>query len=245
MTFRGTIFSAVALVRLIQLSTAAQAGVITWNTQGQSTNVAAGQLSFDELRTSLSHTYQNVLGEGFDIRVSGSEKMRHSTGDLNYTARGSSIKFEFFQTGTTTPVALLGFKIDWLDLDASETMGPFTIVDASGNATILDTNSPFFIKGANIGVTDLDGSNGVNPDGLRSTADGNWSNTNISFITDFSSIAIRSFSIDQTNGFIAPTSITAGGASFSSSPPVVPEPTGFAILFGLSVAGAVWSRRRA
>ena len=216
--------------------------MITWNTQGVSTDVANGILSLDELTTSTSHTYVNVCGDGYDIRVSGSALMVASTGDLNYTAPNSSINFEFFQTGTTNPVVLDGFAIDWLDLDSTETMGVFTAVDAAGTAITLDTSSSYFILGASVGTTDLDGANGVNPDGINSTANGGYNNFDISFITDFSGLPIRSFSIDNTSGYIAPTSLTITDPIVIVSSPV-PEPSSTALL-GLGGFAFALRRRR-
>ena len=90
-------------------------------------------------------------------------------------------------------------------------------------------------------TTDLDGGNGVNPDGLASTSSGNWNNFDTSFITDFSGLPIRSFSIDNTNGFIAPTSLTTGDVDIT--PAAVPEPTSLAVWALLGVVGVAWRQR--
>ncbi|MBP0020432.1 MAG: hypothetical protein J7647_23125 [Cyanobacteria bacterium SBLK] len=212
------------LLTSLLIPSASSAAVITWNTQGISTDVPNGILSLDELQTSNSHTYIDVAELGIDIKVSGTQTMVLSTGDLNYTRPGSSIKFEFFETGTINPVALNGFKIDWLDLDSSETMGTFTVVDSAGITTVLDTSSSIFQLGSSLSTTDFNGSNGVNPDSIQSSFNGNWNNSNISFVTDLSNLSIRSFSIDATNGFIAPTSLTIGDIDISVANPV-PEPS--------------------
>lgn len=230
---------------LLITTSIATATSITWNTQGVNTDVANGILSLDEMLSRTSYTYTNVGNAGFDIKISTSAPMAHSTGDLNYTTPGSSIAFEFFMTGTTAPLALSGFAIDWLDLDTGEQMGPFTIVDGSGNTTILDTSSSYFVPSSSVYPIDRDGSNSVNPDGLASSQGGNWNTPGTGFITDFSSIAITTFSIESTRGYIAPTSLTiVDGVDIQVPNNVpVPEPSAM-LLFGTSIAGLAGLRLR-
>lgn len=208
------------------------ATTIVWNTQGYSTDVANGFLSLDELRSSTSYSYINVGGGNFDIKVTASTFMVYSTGDLNYTAPNSSLTFEFFATGTTNPVAVTGFFINWLDLDNGKTAGPFRIVDVNGVSSILNSSSSYFTLGSSISTVDLDGTNGVSPDGLKSSSSGNWNNSNISFTT---SLPIQSFILTKTTDWIAPTG--------TCDVTIIPEPGTF-FLLGTGLLGIIAYRRR-
>ena len=226
---------AITLVLLgaIFTSSLVTATTIVWNTQGYSTNVAAGFLSFDELRSNTTHTYVNVGGGNFDLKVTSSALMVYSTGDLNYTAPNSSLQFEFFATGTSNPVAVSGFFINWLDLDKDRTAGPFRIVDVNGVSSILNTSSSYFTLGSSISTVDLDGTNGVSPDGLKSSSSGNWNNSNISFST---SLAIHSFTLMKTTDWIAPTG--------TCDVHIIPEPSTL-FLLGTGLLGFItYTKRR-
>lgn len=238
--FFNAVFNSFILTLLI-IPASVNATIITWNTQGNATDVANGFLSLDELTTASSFTYVDVGNVGFDIKVSVSTTMVLSAGDLNYTRPGDSIMFEFFQTNSLTPHAVTGFASDWLDLDSGESMGPFTVTDASGTERVLDTSSPHFILGSSIRTTDRDSSNGVNPDGLVGSLAGNWDNNALSFITDFSSLSITKFSIDSTSGYIAPTNLTIQNDVNIVPTIEVPEPSTLAF-FALGLIG-IASRR--
>ncbi|MBU4273469.1 MAG: hypothetical protein KKE86_08330 [Planctomycetes bacterium] len=228
---------------LLLLANTCNAAIITWNTRGVATNVAGGILSFDELLTSTSYTYVDVAGAGFDLRVSSSHTMVLSTGDLNYVYPNSSLLFEFFATGTTTKVDVAGFAVDWRDLDGNNTAGTFTIEDRLGYTTILNTSSSIFSLGASLVTVDLNTGNGINPDGIKSTASGDWNNLDLAFISDLSSIPLHSFSLDNTTDWIAPTSLRLNVDII-----VIPEPATIIIwsLLGLVAVGyGVWRRKRA
>ncbi len=203
--------------------------MVTLNPQTGSTNVANGILTLDELLTTTSHTYVDVAGGGLDIKVSSGHTMVNSTGDLNYTFPDNGLSFEFFATGTSNPVPVSGFAINWLDLDVSETAGPFEIVDALGVTHVLDTSdNSYFTLGTSISTVDLVGANAVDPDGLTSSQKGNWDDTQISFA--LTSTPILSFKLVKTSDWIAPT----GTMDLT----VVPIPSAVLLgILGLSVAG--------
>ncbi len=246
---RSTIVVLISVGLAMLVALPAEASIVTLNTQGSGvvTNVAAGVLSFDELVTSTSHTYVNVAGAGFDLRVSSSSTMDYSTGDLNYVKPGQSLLFEFFATGTaqTTKIDVLGFAIDWRDLDVEYgggIAGTFTIKDRLGSTTVLDTSSSIFTRGTSLTTWDAVADNGVNPDAIKSSGSGNWDNLNTAFISNLASIPLHSFSLDYTSDWIAPTSLR-----LSVNIAVVPEPAtiiiwsllGFGSWLGLRI-----SRRR-
>jgi len=236
---------AVAVCVIVLLAANAANAAIVWNTQGTSTNVALGILSFDELLTSTSHTYVNVAGAGFDLRVSSSSVMDLSTGDLNYVKPHQSMLFEFFATGTTNKIDVLGFAVDWRDLDQENSggiAGTFTIQDRLGNTTVLDTSTPVFALGGSLATWDVDGSNGVNPDAIKSNGTGNWDNLNTAFISDLFSTPLHSFSLDNTSDWIAPTSLRLNVQIIA-----IPEPATILVwgLLGLVAAGyGLWRRKR-
>ncbi|HYW79469.1 MAG TPA: PEP-CTERM sorting domain-containing protein [Thermoguttaceae bacterium] len=163
-----------------------------------------------------------------------------STGDLNYVKPHQSLLFAFFDTATGNAVEVTGFAVDWRDLDAGNggTAGSFTIRDKDGNATILNTNSPVFTLGSSLTHTNWDVSNGVNPDAVYSSGNGDWNNTNLAFITDLSETPIHSFSLDNTTDWIAPTSLRLELDISTSKSTVnpIPEP---ATLVVWSVLGAI------
>jgi len=206
---------------------------VTLNPQTGNTDVANGVLTLDELLSATSHTYVNVASGGLDIRVSSAHTMDHSTGELNYTYPNNGLSFEFLATGTSNPVPVSGFAVNWLDLDSGRTAGPFEIVDALGVTHVLDTSdSSYFALGTSISAVDLVAANGVSPDGLTSSASGNWDHTNISFA--LTSTPILSFTLVNTTDWIAPT----GTMDLT----VVPVPG--AVLLGILGLGAVGVKLR-
>ncbi len=224
------------------LAAPVSAGIsVTLNPTTGNTDVAAGILTLDELQTPdnwaatpISYTYANVGGGGFDIKVSSTAGLVNSTGNLNYTKPNYGIAFEFFTTGTTSPVAVSGFALDWRDLDSGNTAGPFQIVDAWGNTQILATNnSSYFTLGSAISTTDLVAGNGVSPDGLRSSASGDWDLVSTHF--ELTTLPILSFTLVGSTDWIAPT----GTMTLT----VVPLPA--SILLGVFAVGLAGRKLRA
>ncbi len=225
----------VALCAFISLPATADIAV-TLNPRTGNTDVANGILTLDELLTATSHTYTNVGGGGFDIKVTASQPMDHSTGELNYTKRHTSLSFEFLATGTSNPVSVSGFTVSWLDLDIAYagTAGPFAIVDTLGTTHILNTSdTSIFTLGSALSAVDLGLGNGFT-DGILSSASGNWDNNAIRF--DLASTPIRSLTLVNTTDWIAPT----GTMDLT----VVPVPgAALLALLGLSAAATKLRKR--
>jgi hypothetical protein len=204
--------------------------MVTLNPQTGNTDVANGILTLDELLSNTSHTYVNVGGGGFDIKVTASQTMDHSTGGFNYTKRYTGLSFEFFSTGTSNPVPIAGFTTAWLDLDKQYggTCGPFTIVDAGGTTHTLDTSdTSIFTLGSSLTPIDLSLGNGFT-DGILSSGNGNWDNPNIRF--DLTSTPVSSLALVNTTDWIAPT----GTMNLS----IVPVPGAVLLsILGLGAAG--------
>ena len=170
--------------------------------------------------------------------------MDHSTGDLNYIYPNSSLLFEFFATGKSTKIDVLGFAIDWRDLDKENgggIAGTFTMKDRLGNTTILDTSTAPFSLGSGLGTTDVNNGNSVNPDAIKSNENGNWDNERTAFTTIFATTPLHSFSVDNTTDWIAPTSIR-----FSAEIVAIPEPATILVWSLLGAASwlgmGVWRR---
>jgi hypothetical protein len=83
-------------------------------------------------------------------------------------------------------------------------------------------------------TTDLDGGNGVNPDGILSTTNGNPDTAAIQFDLDMMNTPFTALKLTNTTDWIVPTGV------------IVPVP-GAALLgiMGLSTAAAKLRRRRA
>ncbi len=203
---------------------------VTLNPQTGSTDVANGILTLDELLTATSHTYVDVGGGGFDLKVTASQPMDHSTGDFNYTKRYTSLAFEFFSTGTTNPVPVSGLLVSWLDLDSGYggKAGPFVIVDAHGVTQVLDTSdTSVFTLGSALSPVNLGVGNAFT-DGILSSSSGNWYDAKIRF--DLASVPVSSLTLVNTTDWIAPT----GTMDLT----VVPVPGAVLLgLLGLSAAG--------
>jgi hypothetical protein len=220
---------------LCAIATPAMAAMITLNPQAGATDVANGIITLDELQGATTFTYVNVGGGGFDLKVSSNQVMVNSAGGFNYTQPGSSLLFEFFETGTTTPKILWGFDVDWLDLDVVPepgTAGPFEIVNGGGSQILDTSNALQFALGASTSTTDVDGGNGVSPDAIASAVSSDWDNPAIMFTTTPGPIS--SFELLGTDDWIAPTGKMDLG--------VVPLPG--AVLLGMLGLGAAGIKLR-
>lgn len=204
--------------------------MVTLNPQTGDTDVANGILTLDELQTATSHTYENVAGGGLDIKVSASDVMDNSTGGFNYTRRYTSLSFEFFVAGTLNPVPVSGLVMNWMDLDLQYggLAGPFSIVDISGTAQVLNTSDPtIFTLGSDLTAMKL-GDDSAFPDGIQSSGNGNWDDSRIGF--DLATKPISALSLENTTDWIAPT----GTMDLT----IVPVPGAVLLgMLGLSVAG--------
>ncbi len=223
------IITIVVIACLIAVAASADL-MVTLNPQSGDTDVANGILTLDELQTATSHTYEDVAGGGLDIKVSASDFMDNSTGGFNYTRRYTSLSFEFFATGTSNPAPVSGLVMSWLDLDLQYggQAGPFSVVDVSGAAQILNTSdSTVFTLGSDLTAIELSEDSGF-PDGIQSSGSGNWDDSRIGF--DLATIPISALSLENTTDWIAPT----GTMDLT----MVPVPGAVLLgMLGLSVAG--------
>ena len=144
----------------------AQSFTIDWVTGTSNPSANPAQLNLNDGLATGTVTWSDVAGSGVDIRVSYAGHNTSITNRWRFQEPGAStLTMEFFQTGTSDYVGLRNLGFNWTDLDLSETY-KVDYVTTSGTAGTIDTSSSYVQLGSLLSTTDIDGGNGVNPDGV-------------------------------------------------------------------------------
>jgi pimeloyl-ACP methyl ester carboxylesterase len=137
------------------------------------TDLVAGRINFQNakspslVKNNADYTWTNPGGGGFDIRLRA-DQLNENNGPglviLNKIAT-NNVAFNFYATGSSTPIDVRGFRLSLGDLD-SATISGFRIVTAAGVTQEVDTGT--FELGASLTSTDSN-ANGTN-DAIQSSA---------------------------------------------------------------------------
>jgi hypothetical protein len=182
-----------------------------------------------------SHTWVNPGGAGFDIRLTGTSwDGEVPAGSIKSRgADGPTVTFEFFQTGTATPVDVAGFRIMLGDLDTGTPAEDFTIVSAGVTQQLAA--DLYFTFGSGLSASDS-GGDGISED-ITSTVNvsGNdFGDARINALLDMGGVGI------STLTFVTDDFVHIGNAT-TAQMQIIPEPATLAVL---CLGGAVILGRR-
>ncbi len=231
---------AALLTTAVSLASAAPV-TITWGVNGG--DLAAGEIDLGDAKDSASYTWTNPGAAGFDVTLTNSEGTSGWDGEdpagsiKTHGSADSTVTFEFFQTGTTIPVNVTGFRVMFGDLDSGG-VGPavdFTVT-SFGVQSPLDVS--LFDLGSDLSPADNDG------DGITDDIASAHSESSVSFgyapinaVVNTGSMAISSLSFQSLDY------VHIGNAT-TSEMEIIPEPATLSLLAAGGLAGLVKRRRR-
>jgi len=212
------------------------------------TDLPDGDIDLEDAEAGGTFTWVNPGDGGFDIKLTALQGL-HSNGGPGYAIidnhANNVVTYEFFETGTTTPVDVTGLTLTLGDIDgdgsAPTRLSKFSVQTASGASQELDTSDTnLFTLGGNLAAVDTDATG--TPDGITSTLSlgGNiFADSRINAVLDLGPTVFSKLSFEANNEYI-----TMGNSDVSIIT-IIPEPSTFALLalglLGLMAFG--WRRR--
>ncbi len=237
-SWKGMVFGLAVAMALGVCGATADAALITFGVNNG--DVALGEIDLGEANGNASYTWVNPAGAGFDIRLSNDKGANGWDGEVPPGAiktKGNAspvVTFEFFETGTSNPVDVTGFRVMFGDLDDSGSGIPAEnfLVTSGGVESPLDVST--FEFGSDLEAWDKDG-DGITDDIKSNASFGDqFGEPSINAVVNTGALAVSKLTF-KSNDYVHIGNATEANMA------IIPEP---ATLILALAGGLIMLRRR-